>query len=59
VERPEQADALRALGCRFGQGYLFARPLAPADVDDLLRRGTGVVSSDGAPSAGGPVSTPA
>ncbi len=26
VERPEQAEALRALGCDLGQGYLFGRP---------------------------------
>ena len=30
IEEPEQADALRALGCRLGQGYLFGRPV-PAD----------------------------
>jgi diguanylate cyclase (GGDEF)-like protein len=30
IEEPEQADALRALGCRLGQGYLFGRPV-PAE----------------------------
>ena len=30
IEEPEQADALRALGCRLGQGFLFGRPV-PAD----------------------------
>jgi diguanylate cyclase (GGDEF)-like protein len=30
IEEPEQADALRALGCRLGQGYLFGKPV-PAD----------------------------
>ena len=27
IEEPEQADALRALGCRLGQGFLFGRPV--------------------------------
>jgi EAL domain-containing protein (putative c-di-GMP-specific phosphodiesterase class I) len=26
IELPEDAEKLMALGCRFGQGYLFARP---------------------------------
>ena len=30
IEEPEQAEALRALGCRLGQGFLFGRPV-PAD----------------------------
>jgi diguanylate cyclase (GGDEF)-like protein len=29
IETPAQRDAVRSLGCTFGQGYLFARP-APA-----------------------------
>jgi EAL domain-containing protein (putative c-di-GMP-specific phosphodiesterase class I) len=35
IETDEQADSLRELGCRLGQGYLFGRP-APAVVE--LRR---------------------
>ena len=35
VETPAQADALRALGCQRGQGFLFSRPL-PADEAALL-----------------------
>ncbi|MGI8510150.1 MAG: sensor domain-containing protein [Gemmatimonadaceae bacterium] len=34
VETPEQCAELRALGCRFAQGYLFSKPLASADVID-------------------------
>jgi EAL domain-containing protein (putative c-di-GMP-specific phosphodiesterase class I) len=34
IEREEQSDSLRDLGCRFGQGFLFARPMTE---DALLR----------------------
>jgi len=27
IERPGQVDVLRALGCAYGQGYLYSRPL--------------------------------
>ncbi|WP_276944947.1 GGDEF/EAL domain-containing response regulator, partial [Ferrimicrobium acidiphilum] len=36
IERQEQADALRGIGCRYGQGYLFARPLPAKDCERLL-----------------------
>jgi len=36
IERPEQRDALRSLGCTYGQGYLFARPLPAHELDGLL-----------------------
>jgi predicted signal transduction protein with EAL and GGDEF domain len=36
IEVPEQAEILRALGCQFAQGYLYARPAAAADVEHLL-----------------------
>jgi diguanylate cyclase (GGDEF)-like protein/PAS domain S-box-containing protein len=32
IETQEQCDALIALGCRFGQGYLFSRPMDGRDV---------------------------
>ena len=38
VETRFQADRLRALGCDTGQGWLFARPLPPDDVTELLSR---------------------
>jgi diguanylate cyclase (GGDEF)-like protein/PAS domain S-box-containing protein len=38
IERPEQLEALRALGCRWGQGFLFARPLTRDETETLLER---------------------
>jgi EAL domain-containing protein (putative c-di-GMP-specific phosphodiesterase class I) len=32
IEEPEQADALRALGCRLGQGFLFGRPVPASEL---------------------------
>ena len=37
VENPIQEDALRALGCRFAQGYHLGRPLNVECTDLLLR----------------------
>jgi EAL domain-containing protein (putative c-di-GMP-specific phosphodiesterase class I) len=31
IEQPDQRAALEALGCRYGQGYLYARPLTSAE----------------------------
>ncbi len=36
VETPEQAAALKAFGCEYAQGYLYARPLPPEDIELLL-----------------------
>jgi diguanylate cyclase (GGDEF)-like protein len=38
VEESEQADALRALECAVGQGYLWSRPVDPAIIPALVRR---------------------
>ena len=41
VETPAQAERLRAMGCGYGQGYLFARPLDDAGVRGLVAGGLG------------------
>ena len=38
VERPDQLAALRRLGCDRAQGYLFGRPMSPANLADLARQ---------------------
>ena len=40
VETEAQLDFLRDLGCDQIQGYLFSKPLPPAELEELLRRGT-------------------
>jgi len=36
IETPEQAEALKTLGCQIGQGYHFARPLSAQDTTLFL-----------------------
>ena len=36
IETREQADLLRGLGCNFGQGYFFSRPVLAGKARDLL-----------------------
>ena len=36
IEQAHQVDDLRALGCQFGQGFYFAKPLPVEQVDELL-----------------------
>ena len=46
VEKPEQRHRLIELGCALGQGWLFARPLAPDDAAAVLRRGACAVPDE-------------
>lgn len=39
VETGEQLAQLRALGCEFGQGYLFSKPVSPETVEEHLAAG--------------------
>ena len=36
IEDAEQRDRLVSLGCRLGQGYLFARPMAEPAASEFL-----------------------
>lgn len=46
IERVEQRDELRALGCRLGQGYYFARSLTAPAFDDMLQGEAGRAGLD-------------
>jgi len=37
IETPDQLDFLRTIGCRQGQGYLFAKPLGAPELERFLR----------------------
>ncbi len=36
IETAEQSNQLQTLGCRLGQGYYFARPMAPETINAML-----------------------
>jgi diguanylate cyclase (GGDEF)-like protein/PAS domain S-box-containing protein len=36
IEHPDQLERLRRLGCQYGQGFLFSRPLSTEDAEALL-----------------------
>jgi len=38
IEQPMELDELREAGCTTGQGFLFARPVPPDDIPELLTR---------------------
>ena len=40
VETIEQLASLQALGCSFGQGYLWSHPLPAAELDPVIRAGS-------------------
>ncbi len=40
VETPTQQEQLKALGCEFGQGYFFSRPIDPESAEHLLETKT-------------------
>jgi diguanylate cyclase (GGDEF)-like protein/PAS domain S-box-containing protein len=42
IERPEQLELLRAMGCGLGQGFLVARPMPASGIEALLGERAGV-----------------
>ena len=60
IERPEQLELLRAMGCGLGQGYLVARPMTAPGIETLavadraaLSRGRGRVAGRSRAARGG------
>jgi EAL domain-containing protein (putative c-di-GMP-specific phosphodiesterase class I) len=39
IETSEQCSYLRKLGCNYGQGYLFAKPLESSDAGEMVSSG--------------------
>ncbi|WP_328869167.1 aminotransferase class I/II-fold pyridoxal phosphate-dependent enzyme [Streptomyces sp. NBC_00287] len=51
IEDPAQRDLLAGMGCRLGQGYLFARPMSIEQTERILRRrGTGSATAKAHPA---------
>ncbi len=38
IENPNQAKILRELGCNFGQGYLYGKPMPPEQLEAFFRQ---------------------
>jgi diguanylate cyclase (GGDEF)-like protein/PAS domain S-box-containing protein len=59
IEEPAQRDLLTSMGCRFGQGYLFARPMTAEQGETaLLNEGNGERSrGHGVPAVHRPAGT--
>lgn len=58
IENDAQLSAVRAQGCEYGQGYLFARPLGASDATALLETGSGAGGLAEAATLAGPAPTP-
>ena len=50
IESVERLYQLRHLGCHYGQGYLFGRPVSAAAMDEHLERSMAELSSDARPT---------
>ena len=38
IEHPAQQRMVHDLGCQFGQGFLYAKPLTPQEIGDMVRQ---------------------
>ncbi|GAC1646360.1 MAG: hypothetical protein NVS4B8_18480 [Herpetosiphon sp.] len=47
IETPDQMAALIEMGCLYGQGYLFSRPLPADGAERLLQQGLNIPDPDG------------
>jgi diguanylate cyclase (GGDEF)-like protein len=59
IETAEQATWFTSLGCRYGQGFLYARPMPPVEVERYLRRRQTVSKSPTDSGTGAGAGTPA
>lgn len=57
IERPEQLDLLREMGCTLGQGALVAGPMTAADVETLAKGRGPAGSNDPLPDTVSPAET--
>jgi diguanylate cyclase (GGDEF)-like protein len=58
VEQPAQLGRLQALGCRYAQGFYFARPLDPASIGSILAHGGALGHPADPGAAAGDASSP-
>ncbi|MGC0333870.1 diguanylate cyclase (GGDEF)-like protein/PAS domain S-box-containing protein [Streptomyces sp. SAI-170] len=58
IEEAEQRDLLANMGCRFGQGYLFARPMTVEQSERVLRDGNGTRIAPPAPATPATLAVP-
>jgi hypothetical protein len=52
IELVEQHEQLAAAGCDWAQGYLFAKPMPPGPLEEILREGRSLLPLDSTPNGG-------
>jgi EAL domain-containing protein (putative c-di-GMP-specific phosphodiesterase class I) len=55
IEHAEQARWLVDIGCRYGQGFLYARPMGAQAIEAMLAEGDGLARALEAAASGGAV----